>query len=298
MSDQNNNTYKSAFFIVPSYIMNLPGLTLGFLKVYETIFQFWNHKKPCFLSDLSLMERANICQTQLYEAFAYFERHGELIRKRRNGKRYFIQPERSIETDCPENEPTSGEAEPYFRQSGSTTSGRAEHNKKNLNKENNKLPCASSAKSTAGKFEIFWNLYPSKKAKKKCEEIWKRRKLDSIAEEIIAKLKIQIETDDQFKRGFIPNPTTYLNQDRWNDEPTISAVQIAEIARQTRIEENKIRLAKQEQISKQQATTEKQRQIQIQKDSQAFRAVIKEKNIPAGLKNLTESLGIKNGNRV
>lgn len=71
-------------------------------------------------------------------------------------------------------------------------------------------------------FESFWNLYPSKKAKKKCEEIWKRRKLDLIAVEIIAKLQVQRQKDDQWIRGFIPNPTTYLNQDRWNDEISVS----------------------------------------------------------------------------
>ena len=46
---ENKNNYKETFFIVPSYILDLPGITLGYLKVYETIFQFWNKNQICFI---------------------------------------------------------------------------------------------------------------------------------------------------------------------------------------------------------------------------------------------------------
>lgn len=69
-------------------------------------------------------------------------------------------------------------------------------------------------------FESFWEIYPSKRAKKKCQEIWKRRKLDAIADCIIERLNLQIKNDEQWKNGYMPNPSTYLNQDRWEDEVT------------------------------------------------------------------------------
>ncbi len=144
--------YTATWFIVPHYIVNLPDMTMGFLKVYETIFQFWNHKRICFLSDIALMQRTGLKHSQLYEAFAYFEKHNCLIRRKKNGKRYLIQPEQSIEHICSENIPTSAAPEvgsikeqkklcknsTDFRSSGSSTSGGAEHNKKKEKTPKNK----------------------------------------------------------------------------------------------------------------------------------------------------------------
>jgi hypothetical protein len=69
-------------------------------------------------------------------------------------------------------------------------------------------------------FETFWTLYPKKKAKDSCKIKWKAKNLDKHAEEIIAKLKEQIDHDDEWRHGFIPNPLTYINQNRWKDDIT------------------------------------------------------------------------------
>jgi hypothetical protein len=69
-----------------------------------------------------------------------------------------------------------------------------------------------------GAFDEFWKLYPKKKAEDACRTKWKAKKLDLISDEIINKLKEQIEYDDEWLRGFIPNPSTYINQKRWKDE--------------------------------------------------------------------------------
>ena len=68
------------------------------------------------------------------------------------------------------------------------------------------------------RFEEWWAVYPKKVGKKPCRTKWKARKLDHIADALIADVQTRIESDDQWKRGFIPNPQTYLNQDRWEDE--------------------------------------------------------------------------------
>jgi hypothetical protein len=148
MTSSINNTYSSAFFIVPSYILDLQGLTLGFLRVYEAIFQFWNHNKACFLAEKGLIEKSGLKRTQVYEALSFFERHGEIKRVRKGTKRFLIRPEKIIETDCTENIPksaipdacteisqTSGAADYNVRRSGRTTSGGADYNTKKLTKE-------------------------------------------------------------------------------------------------------------------------------------------------------------------
>jgi len=66
-------------------------------------------------------------------------------------------------------------------------------------------------------FEEFWEAYPNKTGKKPCLEKWKRRKLDDHADKIIADVKQKSAFDARWLDGFIPNPETYLNQERWND---------------------------------------------------------------------------------
>lgn len=71
-------------------------------------------------------------------------------------------------------------------------------------------------------FSDFWEIYPVKKGRKKCEDKWKRLNLDAKASVIIDKVKQQIVGDDQWKRGFVPNPYTYINGSLWEDELSIA----------------------------------------------------------------------------
>lgn len=74
------------------------------------------------------------------------------------------------------------------------------------------------AQRFALRFAEFWQLYPKRVGKEPCLRKWKASKLDNKADEILAKLKVQVETDARWLDGFAPNPLTYLNQARWNDE--------------------------------------------------------------------------------
>lgn len=65
-------------------------------------------------------------------------------------------------------------------------------------------------------FEDFWIPYPKKVEKLKTEKIWKTMSYDKqkAAIDDIPRRKL----GKQWKEGFIPNPTTYLSGERWNDE--------------------------------------------------------------------------------
>lgn len=64
-------------------------------------------------------------------------------------------------------------------------------------------------------WEIFWQICPRKEAKKKTEKAFKR----------LSKKKQLAAIDDYQKRYigiqkcYIPIPTTYLNGERWEDDP-------------------------------------------------------------------------------
>lgn len=65
-------------------------------------------------------------------------------------------------------------------------------------------------------FDDFWLMYPRKVEKKKAKEKWDRLNWE-VQEKILKDIPSRLE-DEQWKRGYIPHPTTYLNGERWNDE--------------------------------------------------------------------------------
>jgi Ca2+-binding EF-hand superfamily protein len=81
---------------------------------------------------------------------------------------------------------------------------------------NTNINALSTQEQKEIKFEEFWNSYPKKVKKKDA-----KRKFDSLS-----KTKQQLAIDalekfkqtDQRKRGYIPDPTTYINQERREDE--------------------------------------------------------------------------------
>lgn len=71
-------------------------------------------------------------------------------------------------------------------------------------------------KAIVSDFETFWKNYPRKEAKKKAQDYWLKNKPN--LNEVLTALQWQIKSD-AWLRGFIPLPTSYLNQERWTDEP-------------------------------------------------------------------------------
>ena len=83
---------------------------------------------------------------------------------------------------------------------------------------------ASSSKEEGkkvGNFEAWWKMYPKKVGKRKCASVWKSleksRELPPLSD-MLEKLQRQVRLDRQWREGFIPNPETYLNQGRWDDD--------------------------------------------------------------------------------
>lgn len=72
-------------------------------------------------------------------------------------------------------------------------------------------------------FEEFWKIYPKKVGKGAARKAWKQvRAPTQTLSEISAALSWQTKTEQWQKNNgqYIPNPATYLNQRRWEDERT------------------------------------------------------------------------------
>ena len=68
-------------------------------------------------------------------------------------------------------------------------------------------------------FDLFWKLYPKKVGKKPAEKAWaKIKKADH--ESVMQGLARQVGCQQWVRDGgsYIPNPATWLNAERWNDE--------------------------------------------------------------------------------
>lgn len=85
-----------------------------------------------------------------------------------------------------------------------------------------KETCEQPSKSLIEKrFDEFWEAYPKKVGKKAALASWKKVKPDT---ELFDKIMMAIgraKATEQWQREngrFIPNPTTWLNQGRWDDE--------------------------------------------------------------------------------
>lgn len=73
-------------------------------------------------------------------------------------------------------------------------------------------------KLSSESFESFWSAWPKstrKQGKSNCLAIWKKRGCESVAAEIIAHVEA-MKSSEEWRTGFDPMPSTYLNQRRWD----------------------------------------------------------------------------------
>lgn len=66
-------------------------------------------------------------------------------------------------------------------------------------------------------FEEFWSLYPKKADKKKALDAFKDLDPSDELFEEIKNAVIDQKESDQWIRGYVPNPTTWLKNERWKD---------------------------------------------------------------------------------
>lgn len=79
-------------------------------------------------------------------------------------------------------------------------------------------PTRERALSVDALFAEFWTAYPRKEAKGAARKAFAKRKPDrALLDRMLAAIGAQQE-GDQWQRGFIPHPATWLNQERWLDE--------------------------------------------------------------------------------
>ena len=72
-------------------------------------------------------------------------------------------------------------------------------------------------KAQEAEFEIFWDMYPSKKNKGRVRVLWYASGCHLIASTILPKLQEQIDKDSHFLGGYHPSAANYVIGRRWED---------------------------------------------------------------------------------
>lgn len=73
-------------------------------------------------------------------------------------------------------------------------------------------------------FEDFWTSYPKKIGKGKAYDAWEKAKGKPDTQTILARIETHSKSEQWQKESgqYIPNPATWLNQRRWDDEPDLA----------------------------------------------------------------------------
>ncbi len=99
---------------------------------------------------------------------------------------------------------------------------------KNFSAQSSRTPQENNA------FEKFWKAYPKKVAKKDALKAWQKIAPDQrLFEKVMSALEIHKQQHSRIKDAgkFVPNPATWLNAERWNDElvePDFSTREVSE----------------------------------------------------------------------
>ncbi len=85
---------------------------------------------------------------------------------------------------------------------------------------NNNLGIEPDIYSAEHSFGMFWVIYPRKIGKAQAQKVWTRITKNVPAETILDGLRSQLPILKEKDTQFIPHASTWLNQERWNDEPS------------------------------------------------------------------------------
>jgi hypothetical protein len=72
-------------------------------------------------------------------------------------------------------------------------------------------------------FEEFWRRYPNKVGKDAALRAWTKKACEGLCNDILSGLERNMGHITREGGEFIPNPSTWLNQGRWKDEPPMAA---------------------------------------------------------------------------
>ena len=184
---------------------------------------------PFFLDDLDALEP--LCEEErgrLFTALLQYGKTGELAELSGNEKFLFPMFKgridrfyKSYQETCERNK--NNIKKRYTK--STTVYGGSERTRSLPSEEEEEAETESKSEaksnpntSRASAFDVFWKAYPKKTGKEAARKSFARAKADIGT--MLSALEVQKQSEQWTKDNgqFIPNPTTWLNQGRWEDE--------------------------------------------------------------------------------
>lgn len=104
--------------------------------------------------------------------------------------------------------------------------GRATEHAPTEHAPSNRAATRRAPADTRGRFEDWYAVYPRKQDRKRALEAWLKLAPDPFLAEVILRATLKQVAAGLFASGYWPYPTTYLNGERWNDEPVPPAREV------------------------------------------------------------------------
>lgn len=183
-----------------------------------------NDHGVCWPSITKIAQRTCFGRTAVMDAIRWLEGQGLLVADRSNGRhtKYLVKvPSKSLFEEAKPVRQADQSARATGTPSGLNQSASRTAPVRQAD-SNRKEPSITVNRATL-RFNEFWDLYPIKNGAKKSREMWAGQGLDEKADQILADVRHRITADKRWQDGYIPNPTKYLEEERWlNGLPIIA----------------------------------------------------------------------------
>jgi len=233
---------------VPNALLRYKGLSSTAKLLWARLAQYAGKNGECFPSQKTLAEELGITERQIITMLKQLVAKGFIKQEKPKGldklvhktsRYYFLwhkyfdisQTSDGNQMCSPESEEnfTSDSEENFTSSERESIEKEREYkekengplflslNAKNLLKE--KTPLKEKTLSLDEGFQRFWSAYPRKVSKSCCGKAWQRiNPCPALTERILDALEAHKETKQWQDKQYIPHPSTWLNQKRWEDE--------------------------------------------------------------------------------
>jgi DNA-binding transcriptional ArsR family regulator len=199
---------KNYFAIIPANVRYDPDLTANAKLLYGEISALCNEKGYCWSTNKYFSDLYGVSQTSISKWISALAEKGYVFVKiiYREGTKEILHRYLSIVKD-PIEEKLNTPIEENFKE-----------NITGVNSTVNNSPITPKGIAYSERFERFWKVYPSKVGKRVAWKAFQKLHVDdSLLDTMMKAIEVQ-KHSDKWKRGIIPNPSTWLNQGRWEDE--------------------------------------------------------------------------------
>jgi biotin operon repressor len=203
---------------IPLEVLKLRELSLHQKAILALVLTF---PRGLMLSNKQIGELFGISASRVSHLLAKLEKSGDIRienRQSRYRRIYFAENSKvKLPLLCQKQQSKAAKTDATLLSTQSTLLSVA-----NKSKGNNKL--AHRIKKTLcdnGAFDRFWSVYPKKVDKAEAQKVWaKLNPSKELVEQIVAAVERQKLTRQWLEENgrYVPNPTTWLNQQRWTDE--------------------------------------------------------------------------------